>query len=462
MSNHSSVFGMILERWSPRALRVLLCGVGLVCAMGAGATPKSHKVKPMDDMKTLEERFLRYVSVDTQSDPQSDSYPSTTGQRVLLSQLADELRSMGLEDVVMDEYGYVMATVPASHGLEKAPVIGLIAHVDTSPDMKGSNVSPRVIDGYEGGDIALNDSLMMRVNDFPLLEAFKGHRLIVTDGTTLLGADDKAGVAEIMTLVERLTLDPGIRHGKLRIAFTPDEEVGRGVDHFDVERFGAQFAYTVDGGMEGELEFENFNAASVHIEVQGRNIHPGAAKGKMINALEVLCQFDGMLPLSERPETTEGYEGFYHPVAMNGTVEHATADYILRDHSRKRFAQRKATIRGVADSLNGRYGADVVRLMLKDQYYNMREKVEPYPQLIERAKEAMRRAGVEPQIGPIRGGTDGAQLSFRGLPCPNLFTGGMNFHGKFEYCSVTVMQRAVETLCNLVQLWAVDDNQPVK
>ena len=402
----------------------------------------------------LKERFLKYVSYDTQSSEESTTFPSTEKQKVLLKALHDEMLTLGLTEVVMDRNGYVMGTIPASPGLENAPVIGFIAHVDTSPDMSGENVRPRIIEEYDGGDIALNGQLTMRVAEFPELAFFKGHTLIHTDGTTLLGADDKAGVAEIMTAAEYLMEHPEMRHGKIRIGFTPDEEVGRGVDYFDVAAFGADFAYTVDGGMEGELEYENFNAASAKIEIQGRNVHPGYAKNKMINAIEVACELQALLPSAERPEHTEGYEGFYHCVALNGTVEKAAISYIIRDHDAERFEQRKVFMWAAVDLLKKRYGDEVLTLVLKDQYFNMRKMVEPHPQVIDKAIEAMRMAGVEPLVRPIRGGTDGARLSFMGLPCPNLFTGGMNFHGKFEYCSLTTMRKAQQVILNLAQLWA--------
>lgn len=402
----------------------------------------------------MKDRFLKYVSFDTQSSEESTTFPSTERQLVLLRHLAEEMKGMGLTEVEMDEYGYVMGTVPATPGFEDRPTIGFIAHVDTSPDMSGTNVKPRLIEGYDGGDIALNEEVTMRVADFPELSWFRGHTLIVTDGTTLLGADDKAGVAEIMTAVEYLMEHPEVEHGRLRVGFTPDEEVGRGVDYFNVERFGAKFAYTVDGGFEGELEYENFNAASAKAHVQGRNVHPGYAKNKMVNALQVATELNGLLPAWERPEHTEGYEGFFHLVGLSGTVEEADVSYIIRDHDRARFEARKRLMEEVAAWLNGRYGEGTVTLELNDQYYNMKEMVEPHPELIERAEEAMRMAGVKPLVRPIRGGTDGARLSYMGLPCPNLFTGGMNFHGRFEYCSLDTMRRAMETILNLARLWA--------
>lgn len=402
----------------------------------------------------LKERFLKYVSFDTQSDENSDTFPSTEKQKVLLAYLADEMRALGMTEVTMDPHGYVMGTVPATKGLENAPVIGFIAHVDTSPDMSGADIKPRVIEDYDGSDIVLNGQLTMRVADFPELKLFKGHTLIHTDGTTLLGADDKAGVAEIMTAAEYWMTHPEAPHGKIRIGFTPDEEVGRGVDYFDVAAFGADFAYTVDGGFEGELEYENFNAAGAKIHIQGRNVHPGYAKDKMLNAIEIACELNALLPAQERPQYTEGYEGFYHCVGFNGTVEQADLSYIIRDHDAEKFEQKKNYMWSCVDLLVKKYGQGVLSLQIKDQYYNMRKMVEPHPQVIEKAKQAMEQAGVVPIVRPIRGGTDGARLSFMGLPCPNLFTGGMNFHGKFEYCSLTTMHRAEQVIRNLAELWS--------
>lgn len=402
----------------------------------------------------LLDRFLQYAALDTQSDPASETYPSSARQLTLLNRLVEEMFRLGLSEVEIDANGYAMGSIPASPGYEDRPVIGFIAHVDTSPDMSGAGVKPRIHKDYDGKDIRLNDALTMRVADFPELAHFKGHTLITTDGTTLLGADDKAGIAEIMTAAEYLMQHPEIPHGKIRIGFTPDEEIGRGVDFFDVEKFGARFAYTVDGGFEGELEYENFNAASAKIDVQGRNIHPGYAKGKMINALLVLTEINALLPVWERPEYTEGYEGFYHLIAMGGSVERASMEYIVRDHSREKFEAKKTFLRKAVELLADRYGEGVISLTLTDQYYNMREQVEPYPEVIDKAVRAMEQAGVVPVIRPIRGGTDGARLSYMGLPCPNLFTGGMNFHGKFEYCSLDTMERSVQTILNLVKLWA--------
>ncbi len=402
----------------------------------------------------VKERFYKYVAYDTQSSEESESFPSTDKQKVLLSDLAEEMRSLGMTEVEMDEYGYVMGTIPATAGYENKPVIGFISHVDTSPDMSGKDVRPREIPNYDGSDIALNSELTMRVEEFPELSFFKGHTLIVTDGTTLLGADDKAGVAEIMSAAEWLMSHPEVAHGKIRIGFTPDEEIGRGVDCFSVERFGADFGYTVDGGMEGELEFENFNAASAKFTVKGRNIHPGYAKNKMVNAMHVAMEVAAMLPPTQRPEHTEGYEGFYHLVGMKGEVELAELSYIVRDHSREKFEEKKEFLTRVEKYMAEKYGEGVVSLVLKDQYYNMREMVEPHPEVIDKAKKAMEMAGVVPIVRPIRGGTDGSRLSYMGLPCPNLFAGGMNFHGKFEYCSVQSMERAMQTIINLATLWA--------
>ena len=402
----------------------------------------------------LKDRFLKYVSYDTQSSEESSTFPSTDKQLVLLRDLAEEMKQLGMVEVSMDKNGYVMGTIPASKGKENAPVIGFISHVDTSPDMSGHDIKPQIIECYDGGDIRLNQRLTMRVEDFPELSFFKGHTLIHTDGTTLLGADDKAGVAEIMTSAEYLLSHPEVEHGKIRIGFTPDEEIGRGVDFFDVKAFGAQFAYTVDGGMEGELEYENFNAASAKIRIQGKNIHPGYAKDKMINALQVACEINSMLPVAQRPEHTEGYEGFYHLVGLNGTVEEAEISYIIRDHDRAKFEAKKHYLQGIVALLTEKWGAGVINLQLKDQYYNMREMVEPHPEVIDKALAAMKEAGVEPIVRPIRGGTDGSRLSYMGLPCPNLFTGGMNFHGKFEYCSLTTMKRAMQVIINLARLWA--------
>ena len=402
----------------------------------------------------LKERFLKYVAINTRSDENSETFPSTAVQWDLLNALVEEMKLLGLEDVTIDKYGYAMGTIPATPGKESAPVIGFLAHVDTAPDMSGENVHPRIIESYDGQDIVLNNALTMRVADFPELKRFVGHTLIHTDGTTLLGADDKAGVAEIMTAAEYLMAHPEIEHGKIRIGFTPDEEIGRGVDFFDVKAFGADFAYTMDGGFEGELEYENFNAASAKIAIQGRNVHPGYAKNKMINAIEVACELNNMIPAVERPQFTDGYEGFYHCVGLNGTVENATISYIIRDHDAELFEQKKVWMWDIVGMLNKKYGQGTLTLTLKDQYYNMRKMVEPHPQVIDNALAAMHDAGVEPIVRPIRGGTDGARLSFMGLPCPNIFAGGMNFHGKFEYCSLNSMEKAVQVIINIAKRWA--------
>ena len=354
----------------------------------------------------------------------------------------------------MDEYGYVMATLPASPGKENAPVIGFISHVDTAPDMSGANVKPHVLENYNGRDIMLGNDVWMRVEEFPELSFFKGHTLIHTDGTTLLGADDKAGVAEIVTAMEWLMAHPEVKHGKIRVGFTPDEEIGRGVDYFDVKKFAADFAYTMDGGMEGELEYENFNAAGAKITIAGRNVHPGMAKNKMINAIDIACELNALLPADQRPQFTEHYEGFFHCVGIKGSVEEAEISYIIRDHDSDKFEQKKQLMWDVVNFLQRKYGEKVLTLSMRDQYYNMRKMVEPHPQVIDKAKKAMIEAGVKPLVKPIRGGTDGSRLSFMGLPCPNLFTGGMNFHGRYEYASLTTMQKAMNTIINLARIWA--------
>ena len=400
----------------------------------------------------LKERFLKYVSYDTQSSEESATFPSTEKQKVLLGVLRDEMEALGMTEVTMDRYGYVMGTIPATPGCGNAPVIGFIAHVDTSPDMSGKDVRPRTIEEYDGGDIVLNGQLTMRVADFPELAFFKGHTLIHTDGTTLLGADDKAGVAEIMTAAEYLLAHPEIAHGKIRIGFTPDEEVGRGVDHFDVAAFGADFAYTVDGGELGEIEYENFNAAAVTLTVEGVNIHPGSAKNKMKNAILLANQFISMLPAAETPSHTEGYEGFSHLCAMQGEVELATLEYIIRDHDRERFEEKKALFADCAARINEIYGDGTAEAQINDSYYNMKEKIRPHMELIENAKAAMEAVGVEPVIVPIRGGTDGARLSWeRDIPCPNLCTGGANYHGVHEFVPVPSMEKMVQVLVELVK-----------
>ena len=400
------------------------------------------------------ERLLKYAKVYTTSDPESGTHPSAAREFDLAHKLVEELKALGVEDARVDEHCYVYGSLPATPGCEKLPALGLIAHMDTAPDASGENVKPILHENYDGGDVTLpGTGMVMKTSTFPFLKELKGETLITTDGTTLLGADDKSGVAEILTAAETL-IKKKLPHGKLCIAFTPDEEIGEGAELFDIPGFGADFAYTVDGGDAGSIEYENFNAASAKIAVQGRNVHPGYAKNKMINAIEVACELNAMLPAAERPEHTEGYEGFYHCVGFDGTVERAEISYIIRDHDTAKFEQKKSYLWSAVDLLTKKYGDGVLTLTLKDQYFNMRKMVEPHPQLIDKAMEAMRMAGVEPLVRPIRGGTDGARLSFMGLPCPNLFTGGMNFHGKFEYCSLTTMRKAVQVILNLAQLWA--------
>lgn len=405
-------------------------------------------------MMNLRDRFLEYVSFDTQADPKSETFPSSAKQLKLLNHLADQMIQMGMCEVEVDEHGYAMGSIPATEGCENAPVVGFIAHVDTAPDMSGANVKPQIIENYNGEDVKLNDQYTLSVVDFPELKEYKGHTIITTDGTTLLGADDKAGVAAIMSAAEYIINNPEIKHGKIRIGFTPDEEIGRGVDYFNVEKFGAKLAYTIDGGFEGELEYENFNAAAAKLTIHGCNIHPGYAKDKMINALEVACRFNSLLPACEKPEHTEGYEGFYHLIGINGAVESATAEYIIRDHCDVKFEKKKAFLVSAVELINQQYGKEIITLEMKDQYYNMRKMVEPHPEIIDKAIKAMEMAGVTPIVRPIRGGTDGSRLSYMGLPCPNIFTGGMNFHGKYEYCSLDSMERAKQTIVNLAQLWA--------
>ncbi len=406
-------------------------------------------------MSDVLNRFFKYISFDTQSKDNVEEFPSTEKQRVLAKELAAELQAMNAEEVTVDEYGYVYATIPAT--MEKnVPVLGFIAHMDTAPAYSGTGIKPRIVKNYDGSDIVLNEEtgVTMRVSDFPDLLDYKGQDIVTTDGTTLLGADDKAGVSEIMTMAEYLLSHPEIPHGKLRIGFTPDEEVGRGADFFDVKGFGADVAYTVDGGALGELEYENFNAASARVIIHGSNIHPGSSKGKMRNALLMAMEFHGMLPVHENPMYTEGYEGFYHLDSMGGTVEEARLEYIIRDHSKEKFEAKKEFIKQAAEYLNKRYPAGTVELILKDSYYNMREMVEPHMYLIDIARTAMEETGIKPLIHPIRGGTDGARLSYMGLPCPNLCTGGHNFHGKFEFIPVQSMEKVVELLLKIVEKFA--------
>ena len=405
-------------------------------------------------MENLLDRFLRYVAVDTQSDENSESQPSTGKQLVLLEMLRDELRALGLK-AELDQWGYVMATLPSNLD-HKAPAIGFIAHVDTSPDASGKDVKAQIIRDYDGGDIELKGvpGLALRVADFPELAGYKGQTIITTDGTTLLGADDKAGVAEIMNAVEYLLEHPEVKHPEVKIGFTPDEEIGRGVVKFDVARFGADYAYTMDGGAIGELEFENFNAAAATVKIQGRNIHPGYAKGKMKNAMLIGMEFNSLLPVEQRPEYTEGYEGFYHLIGFKGSVEQAELSYILRDHDLGLYEKRKETMLRCAEFINAKWGEGTASVELRHQYYNMRKEVEPHYHIIEKAVKAMEMNGIKPKIQPIRGGTDGANLSFMGLPCPNIFAGGHNFHGKMEFVPLESMEAASRVILGILEQFA--------
>lgn len=405
-------------------------------------------------MEKILDRFLRYVAIDTQSDENSESQPSAAKELDLLKLLCKELNDMGVE-ATLDEYGYVMGSIPSNID-KKVPAIGFIAHVDTSPDASGKDVKPQIIKDYDGGDIALKGvpGLFLRPSEFPELLSHKGQTIITTDGTTLLGADDKAGVAEIMNAVQYIMEHPEFKHGDIKIGFTPDEEIGRGVVKFDVKRFGADYAYTMDGGEIGELEFENFNAASAKIHIQGRNVHPGYAKDKMKNAILIGMEFNDLLPIGQRPEITEGYDGFFHIISFKGSVEEADFSYIIRDHDRKKFEEKKELIGQCVNFINVKYGEGTAFLEVKDQYYNMREQVEPYYFIVEKAVNAMEMAGIKPKIQPIRGGTDGANLSFKGLPCPNIFAGGMNFHGKMEFAPLENIEKASEVVLNIVKLFA--------
>lgn len=405
-------------------------------------------------MEKIQDRFLRYVAVDTQSNEESENQPSAEKELDLLRMLRDELAALGAE-VSLDEWGYVMAKIPSNID-KKVPTIGFIAHVDTSPDAPGANIKPQIIENYDGSDIPLKGvpGMALKTADFPEILAHKGETVITTDGTTLLGADDKAGVAEIMYAVQYMVEHPEFKHGEIRVGFTPDEEIGRGVVKFDVKKFDADFGYTMDGGEVGELEYENFNAASASIHIQGRNVHPGYARGKMINALRIVQEFDALLPVEQRPELTEGYEGFFHLIGIKGSVEEASISYIIRDHDRSKFEAKKEMIVKCADFINTKYGAGTATPAVKDQYYNMREQVEPHYHVVEKAVKAMEMAGVKPHIQPIRGGTDGANLSFKGLPCPNIFAGGLNFHGKYEFVTVENMQKACDVILNIISLYA--------
>ena len=404
---------------------------------------------------TLVERFLKYVSFDTQSSEETEVTPSTPGQMVFARYLKEELEALGLEDITLDEHGYLFATLPANVD-KQLPTVGFIAHMDTSPDMSGKGVSPRIVKEYDGSDIVLcaEENIVLSPGQFPELLDHKGEDLIVTNGKTLLGADDKAGIAEIVSAIEYLKAHPEIKHGKIRIGFNPDEEIGLGAHKFDVEKFGCDWAYTMDGGEAGELEFENFNAAGAKITFKGRNVHPGYAKNKMINSIRVANRFCAMLPTDETPGQTEGYEGFYHLIGFNGSVEQTTVAYIIRDHDRARFEQRKGEMEQLVQKINTEYGEGTAVLELRDQYYNMREKVEPVMHIIDTAFAAMEAAGVKPNVKPIRGGTDGAQLSFKGLPCPNIFAGGLNFHGRYEFVPIQNMEKAMNVIVKIAELVA--------
>ena len=402
---------------------------------------------------TLKERFLKYVSFDTQSDENSTTFPSTEKQKVLLEALRDEMQALGMTEVSMDRYGYVMGTVPATPGCEHAPVVGFIAHVDTSPDMSGKDVRPRIVEEYDGGDIALNGQLTMKVADFPELAFFKGHTLIHTDGTTLLGADDKAGIAEIMTLCEQLIAE-NIPHGRLCVAFTPDEEIGEGPDHFDVRAFGAKYAYTVDGSAPGVIAYENFNAASAVVDITGVSVHPGGAKGIMENALLIAQEFNALLPPQAIPAKTEGYQGFFHLDALNGTAAACRMEYIIRDHDKGEFTVKKGLLKRAAAQLQAAHPTAKIELTLTDSYFNMKEQLTGCMHLVDNANQAARLAGLTPAAEAIRGGTDGARLSYMGLPCPNLGTGGYNFHGPLELCCVEEMDQVVDILLHIVRLYA--------
>ena len=405
-------------------------------------------------MEKILDRFLRYVAVDTQSDPESETQPSAAKELDLLKMLCEELKAMGLV-AELDQYGYVMATIPSNCDKE-IPAVGFIAHVDTAPDASGADIKPQIIANYDGSDIPLKgvEGLSLKVSDFPELLDYKGQTIITTDGTTLLGADDKAGVAEIMNAVQYIVEHPEFKHGEIKIGFTPDEEIGRGVIKFDVEKFGARYAYTMDGGAVGELEYENFNAAGATVKIQGRNIHPGYAKGKMLNAILIGMELNALLPVDQRPEYTSDYEGFFHIIGFNGTVESATFSYIIRDHDMALYEQKKAYMQKCVDFINEKYGEGTATVEIKHQYYNMRKEVEPHYHIVEKAKLAMEMEGITPNIKPIRGGTDGANLSFMGLPCPNIFAGGHNFHGKMEYVPLESMEKASKVVLNIISLYA--------
>ena len=403
----------------------------------------------------LLERFLKYVSIHTTSDENTGLVPSTPQQMEFAKILAEELKDMGMQDVSLDKKGYLMATLPSNIDKD-VPTVGFISHLDTSPDMSGKNVKPRIVENYDGNYIILNEkeNIVLSPKQFPELTMYRGQSLVVTNGLTLLGADDKAGIAEIMTAMDYFIKNPDVKHGKVRIAFNPDEEIGLGAHHFDVEKFGCQFAYTMDGGEIGELEYENFNAAGAKVTFYGTNVHPGYAKNKMVNSMKIATKFMATVPANESPEYTDGYEGFYHLTGIGGDVEKTTVSYIIRDHDRKKFEERKAHLQMLVDKINSEFGDNTATLEVKDQYYNMKEKVEPVKYIVDIASEAIRQAGVEPKVKPIRGGTDGAQLSFKGLPCPNIFAGGHNFHGKYEFVPIQSMEKATEVVKNIIKIVA--------
>ena len=401
----------------------------------------------------ITERFLNYTKFDTQSSEESETVPSTSKQLIFARYLKDELEEVGLQDVSLDDKGYIYATLPANTK-DECPVIGFISHYDTSPDCSGANIKPRIVNNYSGGDIELSEGIMLSPNKFPELLQHTGEDLIVTDGHTLLGADDKAGIAEIVQAMVYLKEHKEIKHGKIRVAFNPDEEIGMGAHHFDVEKFGCEWAYTMDGGDVGELEFENFNAASAKITIKGVSVHPGYAKGKMLNASLLAVEFAGMLPADETPETTEGYQGFYHLTGMQTQTEQSKLSYIIRDHDREKFEDRKRFIKRVVDQMNEKYGKGTVVADVNDQYYNMKEKIDPQMHVIDLVLRAMQESGVTPKVRPIRGGTDGAQLSFKGLPCPNIFAGGINFHGPYEFVPIQSMEKAMQVIVKICELTA--------
>ncbi|WP_323788607.1 peptidase T [Psychroserpens sp.] len=409
----------------------------------------------MINKQQLIDRFISYVTIDTESDPESETTPSTQKQWNLANKLAEELKAIGLSDVTIDDKAYIMATLPSNVDHE-VPTIGFVSHFDTSPDFTGANVKPRIIEDYDGKDITLNETenIILSPDYFEDLLLYKGNTLIVTDGTTLLGADDKAGITEIVSAMEYLIQHPEIKHGEIRVGFTPDEEIGRGAHHFDVEKFGADWAYTMDGSQIGELEYENFNAAGAKVHVKGKIVHPGYAKGKMVNSMFIATEFINSLPRLETPEHTEGYQGFFHLHNIDGKVDETTLQYIIRDHDKDHFEARKDMLQKLADDINAEYGREVITIDIKDQYFNMKEKVEPVMHIVDIAEDAMKQLDIKPLIKPIRGGTDGSQLSYMGLPCPNIFAGGHNFHGRYEYVPVESMIKATEVICKIAELTA--------